>query len=110
MGLVESFVRNPVKIAVGVLLLLLFGGIALARMPDAADPRGLHADDHRRGPTGRGASPQEVEREIVQEQEEQLKGVEGVQSRCPSECMDSSGKITLEFGVGDGHEPPRCSR
>ena len=46
-----------------------------------------------------GASPAEVEREIVQEQEEQLKGVEGV-TKISAECQDSVGKITLEFVVG----------
>jgi hydrophobic/amphiphilic exporter-1 (mainly G- bacteria), HAE1 family len=46
-----------------------------------------------------GASPQEVEQEIVLEQEEQLKGVEGV-TKMSSESMDSMGRITLEFLVG----------
>ncbi|MFM8221167.1 MAG: efflux RND transporter permease subunit, partial [Planctomycetaceae bacterium] len=46
-----------------------------------------------------GASPQEVERVIVQEQEKQLKSVEGV-SKMTSESMDSVGRITLEFPVG----------
>jgi len=40
-----------------------------------------------------------VEREIVQEQEEQLKAVEGV-TKMTGECMDSMGRITLEFAVG----------
>ncbi|MGP1666429.1 MAG: efflux RND transporter permease subunit, partial [Rhodanobacter sp.] len=42
-----------------------------------------------------GASPQEVEREIIQEQEEQLKGVEGI-TKMTSESMDSVGRITME--------------
>src|SRR5262245_54105014 len=46
-----------------------------------------------------GASPQEVEREIIQEQEEQLKSVEGVR-KISSESMDSMGRVTLEFPVG----------
>ncbi|MCA9266371.1 MAG: efflux RND transporter permease subunit, partial [Planctomycetales bacterium] len=46
-----------------------------------------------------GASPQEVEQEIVVEQEEQLKGVEGV-TKMSSESSDSIGRITLEFLVG----------
>src|SRR4051812_18257373 len=46
-----------------------------------------------------GASPQEVEQEIVQEQEEQLKSVEGVR-KISSESMDSLGRVTLEFPVG----------
>src|SRR5436190_10027047 len=46
-----------------------------------------------------GASPQEVEQEIVQEQEEQLKSVEGVR-KMSSEIMDSMGRVILEFPVG----------
>ncbi|MCA9018682.1 MAG: efflux RND transporter permease subunit, partial [Planctomycetaceae bacterium] len=46
-----------------------------------------------------GASPQEVEREIVLEQEEQLKSVEGI-TKLSSESADSKGTITLEFLVG----------
>src|SRR5436190_7227378 len=46
-----------------------------------------------------GASPQEVEQEIVQEQEEQLKSVEGVR-KMSSESMDSLGRVILEFPVG----------
>jgi len=38
-----------------------------------------------------GASPQEVEKEIVQEQEEQLQSVEGLQ-KLTSESMDSLGE------------------
>ena len=41
----------------------------------------------------------EIEREIVEEQEEQLKGVEGVDS-ITSESQDSLGRIILEFPPG----------
>lgn len=99
MNLVSSFVRNPVKVTVGVLLLALFGAIALDRMPMQLVPevqRPVITIETR----WTGASPQEVEREIVQEQEEQLKGVEGV-TKMSSECMDSQGKISLEFASGE---------
>ena len=33
MQLIEAFVNNPVKVAVGVLLVALFGAIAFLRMP-----------------------------------------------------------------------------
>jgi HAE1 family hydrophobic/amphiphilic exporter-1 len=97
-GLVAAFVRNPVKVAVGVLLVLLFGLIALDRMPMQLTPEVQRPiiTIETRWP---GASPQEVEREIVLEQEEQLKGVEGV-VKMSSECLDSTGRVTLEFGTG----------
>lgn len=98
MQLVESFVRNPVKISVGVLLTALFGTIALTRLPLQLTPE---VDTPTITITTRwpGASPKEVEQEIIVEQEEQLKGVEG-SSKLSSESSDSQGVITLEFNVG----------
>lgn len=98
MSLVAAFVRNPVKVAVGVLLVGLFGLIALDRMPMQLTPE-VQTPTLTIETTWPGASPQEVEREIVEPQEEQLKGVEGV-TKMTSECMDSMGRITLEFSVG----------
>jgi HAE1 family hydrophobic/amphiphilic exporter-1 len=46
-----------------------------------------------------GASPEEVEREIVQRQEDELKGVEGV-LEMDSESRDSEGRIVLTFQPG----------
>lgn len=98
MQLVEAFVRNPVKVAVGVLLVALFGFISLFRMPMQLTPEVQipTISIETRWP---GASPQEVEREIVQEQEEQLKSVEGM-TKMTAECANSVGTITLEFKVG----------
>lgn len=95
---IEAFVRNPVKVAVGVLLVVLFGVIAIFRMPLQLTPE-VQIPTITIETRWPGASPQEVEREIIQEQEEQLKGVENL-VKLSSECMDSSGKITLEFVVG----------
>ena len=46
-----------------------------------------------------GASPEEVEQEIVQRQEEQLKSLEGL-VKMTSESQDSRGNVVLEFNVG----------
>ncbi len=98
MGLVEWFVRNPVKVSVGVLLVALFGTIALTRMPMQLTPE-VQTPTITITTDWPGASPQEVEREIIQEQEEQLKGVEGMR-KMTSESSDSRGRIILEFLVG----------
>jgi len=95
---IASFVRNPVKVAVGVLLVALFGVVGLLRMPMQLTPE-VEAPVITIETRWRGASPEEVEREIILEQEEQLASVEGV-TKMSSECADSSGKITLEFLVG----------
>ncbi|MBN1343899.1 MAG: efflux RND transporter permease subunit [Phycisphaerae bacterium] len=98
MELIQWFVRNPVKVSVGVLLVALFGAIALFRMPMQLTPE-VQTPTITISTRWPGASPQEVEREIIQEQEEQLKGVEGI-TKMTSESRDSLGQITLEFLVG----------
>jgi HAE1 family hydrophobic/amphiphilic exporter-1 len=98
MHLIEAFVRNPVKVAVAVLLVALFGVIARYRMPMQLTPE-VQTPTITIETRWPGASPQEVEREIIQEQEKQLKGVEGV-TKMTSESMDALGRITLEFAVG----------
>ncbi len=99
---IEAFVRNPVKVAVGVLLIALFGVIALIRMPMQLTPE-VQTPTISVRTSWPGASPQEVEREIVREQEEELQSVEGV-TKMSSECTDSRGTITMEFLVGTDME------
>ncbi|MGE3803595.1 MAG: efflux RND transporter permease subunit [Gemmataceae bacterium] len=98
MNFIEAVVRNPVKVSVGVLLVCLFGIIALVGMPMQLTPE-VQVPTLTIETRWPGASPQEVEREIVQEQEKQLKSVEGV-TKMTSEAYDSTGRITLEFAVG----------
>jgi HAE1 family hydrophobic/amphiphilic exporter-1 len=98
MSLIEIFVRNPVKVAVGVLLVALFGLIALVRMPMQLTPE-VTIPIITVETIWPGASPQEVEQEIIIEQEEQLTSVEGM-TKLSSSSMDSRGLITMEFQVG----------
>jgi len=102
MQLIETFIRNPVKVSVGVLLVALFGGISLVTIPKQLIPEVQNPmlSVETRWP---GASPQEIEREIVQEQEEQLQGTEGL-IKLSSECMDSSSRVLMEFSVGTNIE------
>jgi HAE1 family hydrophobic/amphiphilic exporter-1 len=102
MSLIEVFVRNPVKVAVGVLLVALFGLIALVRMPMQLTPE-VTIPIITVETTWPGASPQEVEQEIIAEQEEQLTSVEGM-TKLSSSSMDSRGIITMEFQVGTDME------
>jgi len=95
---VSIFVRNPVKVAVGVLLIALFGTIALIRMPMQLTPE-VQTPTISIETFWPGASPQEVERELVQPQEEQLKSVEGL-VKLSSSSADSRATVTMEFIVG----------
>lgn len=98
MNLITGFVHNPVKVTVGVILVLLFGILAMFSLPLQLTPE-VEIPTLTIETVWPGASPQEVEQEIIQEQEEQLKSVEGVR-KMSSESMDSMGRITLEFPVG----------
>ena len=98
MRLVDTAIKRPVSVIVGVLFIALFGLISLFRIPVQLTP-----DVDRPLVTVStvwpGASPEEVEQEIVQRQEEQLKSVEGL-VLMTSESNDSRGVVTLEFNVG----------
>src|SRR3954463_11137489 len=96
--MITTFVHNPVKVTVGVILILLFGILAMFRLPMQLTPE-VEIPTLTIETVWPGASPQEVEQEIVQEQEEQLKSVEGVR-KMSSESMDSMGRVILEFPVG----------
>ena len=98
MSLVETFVKNPVKVSVAMLLLMLFGTIAGFSMPMQLTPE-VETPTLTVETRWPGASPQEVEQEIVHEQEEKLKSVEGI-TKLSSESFDSMGSIKLEFAVG----------
>ena len=98
MNFIRFSIDNPVKVTVGVILMVLFGGIAylstpVQLTPDVVEPEITVTT------LWPGASAQEVEREIIEAQEEQLKSVEGLEE-FTSESNDSMGSITLQFPVG----------
>lgn len=99
---IEAFIRNPIKVAVGVLLVALFGIIALMRMPMQLTPE-VQIPTITVQTRWPGASPKEVEQEIIREQEEFLQSVEGL-TKMTSESQDSVGTIILEFNVGTNME------
>ncbi len=97
MSFVQGCINNPVKVSVGVILVAMMGVLSMLSMPKQLVPD-VDIPTITVETRWRGASPQEVERQIVQEQEEQLRSVEGLR-RMSSESMDSLGRITLEFDV-----------
>ncbi|WP_353620858.1 efflux RND transporter permease subunit [Rhodopirellula sp. JC639] len=94
----EILIRNPVKVYVGAILAAMFGTLSLGLIPKQLVPEVQNPvlTIETRWP---GASPQEIEREIVLEQEEQLQGVEGL-VKLSSSCRVSSAEVTLEFEIG----------
>ena len=98
MKLVHDAIKFPVTTAVGVLLLVLFGSLALKRIPVQLTPTVEEPEISVRT-FWPGASPYEVEREIIDEQEKQLKSLEGL-IEMESSSSDSFGSITLTFQIG----------
>jgi HAE1 family hydrophobic/amphiphilic exporter-1 len=93
--IIKSAIELPVTTAVGVILILLFGFIALARIPIQLTPT-VEKPLVTITTLWPGATPYEVEREIIEEQEEQLKSVQGL-LKMESESMENMGRITLTF-------------
>jgi HAE1 family hydrophobic/amphiphilic exporter-1 len=98
MKIIDSSIKNPVSIIVGVILVLMFGILALYKIPAQLTPD-VEKPQITVTTTWPGASPHEVETEIVREQEEELKTVEGL-VEMTSESADSIGTIKLEFAIG----------
>ena len=84
--MLSTFVHSPVKVTVAVLLIGLFGCVSLLQMPMQLTPE-VQIPSITIETRWPGASPQEVEQEIVLEQEEYLKSVEGIQ-KMSSESAD----------------------
>ena len=76
MNLIRIAIDRPIAVVAAVLIALLFGAIALSRIPIqlAPDVRKPIVVVETEWP---GAAPSEIEREIVNLQEEALRGLEG---------------------------------
>jgi HAE1 family hydrophobic/amphiphilic exporter-1 len=96
--LVDASIKNPITVAVGVILLVMFGLIALLRIPVQLTPN-VDKAEITVNTIWPGASPQEVEREIADEQEDVLKSVEGL-VEMKSESFYGRGTVSLKFQVG----------
>ena len=98
MNLIAACVASPVKVAVGVILVTLFGVLALISMPVQLTPE-VQIPTITVECRWRGASPQEIERELIQPLEEQLRSAEGL-VKLSSDSGSSAGSVELEFAVG----------
>ncbi|MFZ4636793.1 MAG: efflux RND transporter permease subunit [Pirellulales bacterium] len=98
MNLIAACVASPVKVAVGVILVTLFGVLALISMPVQLTPE-VQIPTITVECSWRGASPQEIERELIQPLEEQLRSAEGL-VKLSSDSGSSAGSVELEFAVG----------
>ena len=98
MNLIRLSIDRPVAVMSAVLMVVMFGILALTQIPIQLTP------DVRKPVISLqtiwpGAAPAEIEREITNRQEEVLKGIKGLE-QITSQSQDGRSRITLEFAVG----------
>ena len=91
-------IDNPVKVAVGVILLLLFGVLALVSIPVQLTPN-VDTPIITVTTEWTGRSPEEVEREVLEPQEDVLKDI-GNLKKMTATAQLGEGSIELEFFIG----------
>ncbi|MCG8361214.1 MAG: efflux RND transporter permease subunit [Kiloniellales bacterium] len=98
MNLIRYAIERPVAVVAAVLMCVMFGLVALQTIPIQLAP-----DVDRPVITVTtnwpGAAPAEIEREIVNEQEEHLAGLENL-TAITSRAETGRAEVTLEFRVG----------
>ena len=98
MRIIAGAIRNPIAIGVTVLLICLFGALSLKQLPLQLFP-----DIER--PTisiftnWRGASPEEVEAELLEPQEQVLQGLPGVEE-VNGNANSGGSQVFLTFAIG----------
>ncbi|MGD2185062.1 MAG: efflux RND transporter permease subunit [Desulfobacterales bacterium] len=98
MNAIKFSIEKPVTVIVGVILITLFGFIGLSRMPYQLSPTVIEPEITITTAWA-GATPYEVEREIIEEQEKVLKGIPGL-VEMESSSFNSQGTVTLRFIIG----------
>ena len=98
MSLISSSIKFPVSVIVGVLIACMAGVVALTNVPIQLTPE-VGTPIITVTTNWFGASPEEIEKEIIDEQEKYLKSIQGLR-KMNSESSSNQGTITLEFPVG----------
>jgi len=98
MNIIRLSIERPIAVMAAVLMILMFGLVALNAIPIQLTP------DVRKPVISlqtiwSGAAPAEIEREIINRQEEVLRGMVGLE-KIISESQDGRANITLEFKIG----------
>ena len=91
-------IERPIAVLAIVLMAVMFGALALSRIPIQLTPdvRKPVLEIETIWP---GAAPAEVEREIVNPQEEELKGLSGLET-ITSRAQTGRARVELEFAIG----------
>jgi len=98
MDIVRYSITKPVSVTVGVILVVIFGLIGLNKLPVQLTPD-VEKPQVTVNTTWGGATPYEIEQEVIERQEEALKGIQGL-TKMESTSYNSYGEVTLTFGLG----------
>ncbi len=93
MNLIRFSIERPIAVVAAVLMVVMFGLVALRSIPIQLAPD-VHKPVITITTNWPGAAPVEIEREIVNRQEEALKGLRGL-SELGSSSQNGRGRITL---------------
>ena len=98
MDLIKFSIKNPVTIVVSVLIVVMFGLLSLDKLPYQLTPS-VSKPEIRITTVWGGATPYEIEREIIEEQEDAIKSLNNL-VEYESSSKDNMGEITLTFKLG----------
>ncbi len=98
MDIVNTSIRKPVGVLVVVILVVMFGLIGLYSMPYQLSPT-VVMPEISVTTVWPGATPYDIEREIIEEQEEALKGLTGLEEM-ESSAYNAYAEISLKFAIG----------
>jgi HAE1 family hydrophobic/amphiphilic exporter-1 len=98
MDLIKYALSKPISVAVAVILIIMFGLIGLNKLPVQLTPD-IELPEITVKTTWPGASPYEVEQDIIDKQEEKLKGLQNL-IKMESSSYNNYGEISLTFKVG----------
>ena len=97
MNLTKLSLDNHVAVIVALLLATLFGSISLYRLPIQLTPE-IQEPEITIKTNWRAAAPNEVEAEIIEPQEDVLRGLPGM-TRLLAKAQEGRGEITITFSV-----------
>ncbi|MBW2011351.1 MAG: efflux RND transporter permease subunit, partial [Deltaproteobacteria bacterium] len=95
---IKYSISKPISVAVAVILILMFGLIGLKKLPVQLTPD-IELPEITVTTTWAGATPYEIEQDIIDKQEEVLKGLQNL-TKMESSSYNNYGEISLTFKVG----------
>ncbi|GLQ32148.1 efflux RND transporter permease subunit [Litoribrevibacter albus] len=98
MSLISQSIKHPVATISSVILVVMFGIVSLLQLPIQLTPD-VEQPQITVRTTWAGASPYEIEKEIIEPQEEVLKSVQGL-LLLESASYNDYGEVTMTFKVG----------